>query len=66
LATHSDHVGIRPGDRAATWRSSHGIAPTAPYVAPKRTTDLTPKDADLARARLAAGGWPLAKPERAS
>jgi hypothetical protein len=30
--------------------------------------NLTPNDADLARvrARLAAGGWPLAKPERAS
>jgi hypothetical protein len=36
----------------------------------KASTDmmnLTPNDADLARvrARLAAGGWPLAKPERA-
>jgi hypothetical protein len=30
------------------------------------TSDHTPSDADVARvrARLAAGGWPLAKPER--
>ena len=27
-------------------------------------TNHKPSDADIARARLAAGGWPLAKPER--
>src|SRR5262245_9965190 len=34
----------------------------------KTVTDQPPKDSDVARvrARLAAGGWPLAEPERAA
>ena len=29
-------------------------------------TSVEPGEGDVARARLAAGGWPLAKPERTS